>query len=174
MDILLVIDMQNDFVKETLNTKEALEIVDILKEKIENFEGQVIYTLDTHDKNYLQSQEGRNLPIKHCIKNTWGHEIIDEFKACNNFNHGKFFEKNTFGSKDLVKYLVDLDKREDIGKIYFTGVCTDICVVSNALLIKAFLPEIELLIYKDLCAGLNKEKHKAALDVLDSCQVYAI
>ena len=123
MDILLVIDMQNDFVKETLNTKEVLEIVDKLKEKIENFEGQVIYTLDTHDKNYLQSQEGRNLPIKHCIKNTWGHEIIDEFKACKNFNLAKFFEKNTFGSKDLVKYLVDLDKREDIGKIYFTGVC---------------------------------------------------
>lgn len=174
MNILIVVDMQNDFVKETLNTKEALQIVPKLKSIIENFYGEVIYTLDTHNEDYLNTQEGKNLPVKHCIEGTWGHEIIDEFKDIKNFKDAKFFNKNTFGSKDLVKYLEDLDKKENIEKIYFTGVCTDICLVSNALLIKAFLPEIELYVYKEACAGLNPQKNAAALDVLNSCQVYAI
>lgn len=174
MDILVVIDMQNDFLTGSLKTKDGENLLKNVVKKVNEFDGEVVYTLDTHYEDYISTNEGKNLPIEHCIKGTWGHEIPDELKKTKSFEKAKKFEKNTFASVELGEYLKELDEKEKIGDIYFLGLVTDICIVSNILLVKGFLPEKNIYIYKDLTEGLSDDKKESAIDVLDSCQVKAI
>ena len=174
MDALVVIDMQNDFISGSLKGKNTEKLLDKVVEKVEEFKGEIIYTLDTHYEDYLKTKEGENLPIEHCIKGTWGHEIADELKETKSFDRSKKFEKNTFASIELGEYLKSLDEKEGIDSIYFLGLVTDICVVSNALLVKGFLPEKNIYIYKDLTEGLTEEKKAAAISVMESCHIKAI
>ncbi len=174
MDVLVVIDMQNDFLTGSLKTREGENLLKRVVEKVEDFDGEVVYTLDTHYDDYLSTNEGKNLPIEHCIKGTWGHDIPEELKMTKSFEGAKKFEKNTFASVELGEYLRKLDEGEGIGDIYFLGLVTDICVVSNILLVKGFLPEKNIYLYKDLTEGLTDEKKASTLDVLDSCQVKII
>ena len=174
MDALVVIDMQNDFISGSLKGKKTEKLLDKVVEKVEEFKGEIIYTLDTHYEDYLKTKEGENLPIEHCIKGTWGHEIADKLKETKSFDRAKIFEKNTFASIELGEYLKSLDEKEGIDNIYFLGLVTDICVVSNALLVKGFLPEKNIYIYKDLTEGLTEEKKAAAISVMESCHIKAI
>lgn len=174
MDVLVVIDMQNDFISGSLKGKKTEKLLDKVVEKVEEFKGEIIYTLDTHYEDYLRTKEGESLPIEHCIKGTWGHEIADELKETKNFDRAKKFEKNTFAYIELGEYLKSLDEKEGIDNIYFLGLVTDICVVSNALLVKGFLPEKNIYLYKDLTEGLTEEKKAAAISVMESCHIKAI
>lgn len=174
MDVLVVVDMQKDFVYGSLGTEEARAVVPYVTKRVREFDGTVIYTLDTHGEDYENTQEGKYLPVPHCIKGTEGHEIIDPLKELEEERDIKTFEKNTFGSTDLTDYLVQLHEKEGIDSITFMGVCTDICVVSNALLVKANLTEVPVYVEAAGCAGVTPEKHEHALDVMESCQVQVI
>lgn len=165
MDILLVIDLQNDFVDGALGNKGNDEIVKPIENLVENFDGEVIFTRDTHDENYLESLEGSHLPVKHCIKNSKGWQIKIDTK-----NH-KIIDKPSFGSYELVEYLKKLNEKEKIKNIYMVGICTDICVLSNAILIKNALLNTEVTVIEDLCKATNEKNHKIALEAMKSCQV---
>ena len=166
--ILVVVDMQNDFIDGALGTKEAVAIVPYVKEVIENFDGKVFFTRDTHFDDYLSTQEGNNLPVKHCIKGTFGWEIRKEL---DDLRKTDAIDKLTFGSKDLVDIL---EKENDIESITFIGLCTDICVISNAMVVKAFYPEIPLIVNAKACAGVTPESHKNALSAMKMCQIKVI
>ena len=182
--ITVVIDMQNDFLIGSLENSLAESIVPSVLDEIKNAD-YVVYTRDTHGDNYLETQEGINLPIPHCVKGTWGWEIVDELNpqtlVHNNVMSGKIWyimDKPTFGYVDIWKtgkfaQLVNENIQEDIS-ITFCGTCTDICVVSNALIVKSLYPEVVVNVKADACAGLTPEKHKAALDVMSSCQINII
>ena len=167
-NLLIVVDMQNDFIDGALGTKEAVEIVPAVVEKIKNFEGKVIFTRDTHFENYMETQEGRNLPVKHCIKDTFGWEIRKEI---DDLRKEDAIDKITFGSSELGGMLVELNKEEEIGSITLIGLCTDICVISNAMIAKAFLPEVEVKVDAGCCAGVTVESHKNALNAMKMCQI---
>ena len=166
--ILVVVDMQNDFIDGSLGTKEAVEIVPSVKEKIENFDGKVIFTRDTHFDNYLETQEGTLLPVKHCIKDTNGWQIHPELDA---LRVSEAIDKPTFGSVILGKKLVEENEKDPIESVTLIGLCTDICVISNALLIKAFLPEVPIIIDAKCCAGVTPDSHKNALNAMKACQI---
>ena len=168
MDILIVVDMQNDFIDGALGTKEAVAIVPYVKKLIENFEGKVLFTRDTHFENYMDTQEGQNLPVKHCVKDTEGWQIRKELEQ---MRRTEAIDKVTFGSSDLVKVL---EQEENIGSITFCGLCTDICVISNVMVTKAFFPEIPLIVDAAGCAGVTPESHKNALQAMKVCQVKVI
>ncbi|MBE7029628.1 MAG: cysteine hydrolase [Ruminococcaceae bacterium] len=168
--VLIVVDMQNDFIDGALGTKEAELIVDNCVEKINNFKGDIIVTYDTHFENYLDTQEGRNLPFAHCIKGTRGWELNSKIQNALNGKNYDVIEKTTFGSKDLPQFLKDNFNTDNI-EVEFIGICTDICVVSNALLLKAFYPELKISAYKSCMAGVTPSKHEAAIEVLKSCQI---
>lgn len=172
--ILVVVDMQNDFINGSLGTKEAVNIVDNVVKKIEGFDGRVLYTRDTHLEDYLETQEGKNLPVKHCIENTHGWEIEDTIKSLAKENNSTIFDKLTFGSKDLVNELVKLSEKEEIEEIQIVGLCTDICVISNALTIKTFLPEISIVVDASCCAGVTEASHLNALNAMKMCQIEII
>lgn len=165
MDVLLVIDLQNDFVDGALGNKGNDKIVKPIENLVENFDGEVIFTRDTHDENYLESLEGSHLPVKHCIKNSKGWQIKIDTK-----NH-KIINKPSFVSYELVEYLKKLNEKEKIENIYMVGICTDICVLSNAILIKNALLNTEVTVIEDLCKATNEKNHKIALDAMKSCQV---
>ncbi len=165
MDVLLVIDLQNDFVDGALGNKGNDKIVKPIESLVENFDGEVIFTRDTHDENYLESLEGSHLPVKHCIKNSKGWQIKIDTK-----NH-KIIDKPSFGSYELVEYLKKLNEKEKIQNIYMVGICTDICVLSNAILIKNALLNTEVTVIEDLCKATNEKNHKIALEAMKSCQV---
>lgn len=165
MDVLLVIDLQNDFVDGALGNKGNDKIVKPIENLVENFDGEVIFTRDTHDENYLESLEGSHLPVKHCIKNSKGWQIKIDTK-----NH-KIIDKPSFGSYELVEYLKKLNEKEKIENIYMVGICTDICVLSNAILIKNALLNTEVTVIEDLCKATNEKNHKIALEAMRSCQV---
>lgn len=168
MKYLIVVDMQNDFIDGALGTAEAVSIVPYVKSVIENFDGKVLFTRDTHFENYMQTQEGKNLPVPHCIKGTDGWQIRAELDA---LRKTEAIDKLTFGSKDLAEML----KNEgDIESITFVGLCTDICVISNVMLVKAFYPEIPLIVDAKACAGVTPESHKNALNAMKMCQVTVI
>ena len=178
-EILVVVDMQKDFVTGVLGTSEAQNIVGNVCEKIRSFEGDILVTLDTHEANYLHTQEGVHLPVEHCIKNTDGWHLQEEVQAVLSEKEAAgskvaYFEKPTFGSTDLANYLAKRNAEEPIGKITLIGVCTDICVVSNAILLKAVMPEVELIVDAACCAGVTPEKHQAALETMRSCQIYVM
>ena len=168
-DILVVVDMQNDFITGVLGTPEARSILPRVVEKVNGFAGEVICTLDTHGKDYMEKQEGRCLPVAHCVAGTSGHALCGELLALEQIRRAEKFEKSTFGSLALMEAL---EKRANtISSITYIGVCTDICVVSNVLLVKAALPEIPVIVDASCCAGVTQEKHFAALETLRSCQV---
>lgn len=166
--ILVVVDMQNDFIDGALGTKEAVSIISTVEEKIKKFEGRVIFTRDTHEENYMDTQEGRNLPIPHCIRGTKGWEITARLMAlCKE----EPIDKVTFGSVDLGNILKEADSKEKIESITFIGLCTDICVISNVMIVKAFLPEVKIKVDASCCAGVTLESHRNALEAMRMCQV---
>ncbi len=171
---LLVIDYQKDFVDGSLGSKEALGILDNVVEKISTYlkAGNMVYfTLDTHRKDYLQTQEGRNLPVKHCIKGTVGHKLKEEIlELIGDYTFGTDYiimEKNTFGYDKIATIIPECD-------LEVIGVCTDICVVSNCLILKAAYPEMEITVDSSCCAGVTVEKHMAALETMRSCQIKVV
>lgn len=164
--VLIVVDMQNDFVSGCLGTKEAQAIVGNVKAKIEEYKergDEIIFTRDTHAENYLETQEGKNLPVVHCVKGTEGWKIVGELEPYVE----KVFDKPVFGSIELTKYIADGDYQD----IELIGVCTDICVVSNAMLLKAYLPEVKISVDSSCCAGVTQESHEAALKTMEMCQI---
>ena len=166
--ILLVIDMQNDFIDGALGTPEAVAIVDKVEEKIKSFPGRVIFTRDTHEENYMETQEGGNLPVPHCIRDSQGWQIREELEK---LRTEPAVDTPTFGSRALGELLLQLDKEEKIESITLVGLCTDICVISNALLAKAFLPEVPITVDASCCAGVTPESHKTALSAMKMCQI---
>lgn len=167
--ILIVIDMQNDFIDAALGTKEAVSIVENVKEKIRSFPVEdVIATMDTHGEDYMQTQEGKNLPVMHCIRGTDGWKIRPDIAEL--LTGAKIYEKPTFGSTALAADLKELSEKEEI-ELELVGLCTDICVVSNALLLKAAMPEVEISVDAACCAGVTPQKHLAALETMRSCQI---
>ena len=163
--ILVVVDMQNDFIDGALGTPEAVAIVPYVKHLIETFDGKVLFTRDTHFADYLDTQEGKNLPVKHCIKDTIGWQIHPELEA---LRETEAIDKLTFGSRALPEVLA---KEESIESITFIGLCTDICVISNAMLTKAFFPEVPLFVDAKACAGVTPQSHKNALEAMKLCQI---
>lgn len=168
---LLVIDMQNDFIDGALGTPEAVNIVSGVADYAANFNGTVVFTRDTHGENYLETQEGKNLPVPHCIKGTAGWELAPAIQEVCDKLGAKVFDKPTFGSVELAQWLVEQNAAEPIDTIELCGLCTDICVASNALLIKANLPEVPMSVCANLCAGVTPAAHEAALVTMASCQV---
>lgn len=166
--ILLVIDMQNDFIDGALGTAEAVAIVDKVEEKIRGFEGRVLFTRDTHEENYMETQEGKNLPVPHCIRDSFGWQIRE---CLEKLRTEPAIDKPTFGSEELGRLLLKLDGEEKIESITFIGLCTDICVISNALLAKAFLPETPVIVDAACCAGVTPESHNTALAAMKMCQI---
>lgn len=168
-EILVVVDMQNDFVTGPLGTPEARTILPKVAEKVKNFPGRVLFTRDTHEENYLESREGKVLPVPHCIRGSRGWEICPELEA---LRKEEPIDKPTFGSTGLGEVLRAADQYgEKIGKITLVGVCTDICVISNALLLRAFLPEAEIAVDAACCAGVTPESHQTALRAMKACQI---
>lgn len=168
MKVLVVVDMQNDFISGALGTKEARGIVANVAEKIKGFDGIVLATRDTHKENYLETQEGRLLPVKHCVEGTFGHEICGEIGA---LLADEPIDKPTFGSVALGEKLLALNSESKIESVTFVGLCTDICVISNALVAKAFLPEVPIFVDAKCCAGVTPQSHERALLAMKSCQI---
>ena len=168
MKILVVVDMQKDFIDGALGTPEAVAIVPYVKEVIETFDGKVLFTRDTHFEDYMQTQEGKNLPVMHCVKGTPGWEIHPELEA---LRKTAAIDKLTFGSSELPKILA---QEENIESITFLGLCTDICVISNVMITKAFFPEVPVIVDARGCAGVTPDSHKNALAAMKMCQVAVI
>ena len=172
--ILVVIDMQNDFIDGALGTPEAAAIVENVKAKILSYPKENVFaTRDTHHQYYMDTQEGRNLPVPHCIRGTDGWQIRPEIAELIFPDH--VVDKPTFGSTQLAKLMEVLERREEDGiEIELVGLCTDICVVSNALLLKASMPETPISCDASCCAGVTPAKHEAALETMRSCQIRII
>lgn len=168
--VLIVVDMQNDFVDGALGTAEALGIVDRVASRISEFEGRIFATLDTHETNYLETAEGRKLPVPHCIRDTKGWLLNEKVLCALSDKDYKTIEKPTFGSVCLVEEMRKLREEEEI-EAELMGLCTDICVVSNALLLKAYFPEMRISVDASCCAGVTPETHKAALETMKMCQI---
>lgn len=168
MKILVVVDMQNDFIDGALGTKEAVAILSAVKAKIETAKAEgatVVFTKDTHFENYMETQEGRNLPVKHCVKGSEGWELSPEIAPL--AEDCICFEKPTFGSEALAAYVKEIGADE----VELIGICTDICVISNAMLIKAALPEVLVSVDAACCAGVTPESHENALNAMKMCQI---
>ena len=168
--LLLVIDMQNDFIDGALGTKEAQSILPAVIERVRSFDGDVIFTRDTHFDDYMETQEGKNLPVPHCIKGTPGWELAPELEKLRQERNAPVFDKLTFGCKKLPPYLEE-HYPEGLESAEFIGVCTDICVISNALLVKAFFPELPVSVTASLCAGVSPQSHENALEAMKMCQI---
>ncbi len=171
MKVLVVVDMQNDFIDGALGTKEAERIVAPVIEKIRTFDGIVLATRDTHSPDYLETQEGNKLPVVCCVKGTSGWEIQQDIGA---LLTEAPIDKNTFGSYALAEKLQKMQEEDPIESITLVGLCTDICVISNAMVIKAFLPEIPLIVDSHCCAGVSPESHERALEAMAVCQVQIV
>lgn len=171
--VLIVVDMQNDFIYGPLGTPEARAIVPNIEKKVKEYtsidDAQIFFTRDTHDFDYFDTQEGKKLHIKHCIYGSSGWRIIPELEGYARRNF--CFDKETFGYED---WNCELPMARDIESIELIGVCTDICVVSNALILKAQFPEVEITVDASCCAGIRPENHRAALQVMKSCQINVI
>lgn len=162
---LIVIDMQNDFIDGALGTKEAVAIVDNVKKKIAKYQengDEIIFTRDTHQPNYLETNEGKHLPVEHCIEDTDGWKIGEGLEVPGAI----YINKPSFGYMNWKDY--------DLEEVEIVGLCTDICVVSNALIIKATFPEIKVTVDASCCAGVTPESHEAALTTMKMCQVEVI
>lgn len=165
--LLVIVDMQNDFVTGSLANDAAEKIVDKIADYAKTFDGDIVFTRDTHTKDYMDTQEGKNLPVPHCIKNTYGWQIVNALKDI----PGRHYNKPTFGSIELAK---ELRRNYADAEIYFVGTCTGICVLSNAIMAKAFVPEAEINVIKDLCACVSEETNETALKAMALCQIKVI
>ena len=167
MKILIVIDMQNDFIDGALGTPEAVEIVPAVAEKIRQYReagNLVVFTRDTHGEDYLDTQEGQNLPVIHCVEGTSGWEISPQLPVEN----ARIINKPSFGSLELADYVASF---EQIDSIELVGLCTDICVISNALILKAAVPETPIAVDPACCAGVSPESHDNAIAAMKVCQI---
>ena len=162
---LVIIDMQNDFITGSLANPEAEKIIDPICELIKEWKGNIIATRDTHHYNYLETTEGKKLPVEHCIEETVGWCIEDRIMRALNRPRVDFVDKHDTFALDW-SYIRDLNSN-----IYLVGTCTDICVISNALALKTAYPNKNIIVYENLCAGTTLEKHKAAIEVMMSCQI---
>ena len=169
-NILIVVDMQKDFVDGALGTKEAAAIIPKVCDKIKNFDGEIIVTLDTHTENYLNTAEGKALPIAHCIKGTAGHNLDSSVQEALDGKQYTVVEKTTFGSEKLSEIVKAKAGGEEFS-LELLGLCTDNCVVSNALLLKAYFPEGPITVDSSLCAGVTRNSHNAALLTMKMCQI---
>ena len=182
MKVLIVVDMQNDFIDGSLGTAEAVQIVDAVVERIENSHGELIlFTQDTHQNDYLNTPEGKKLPVAHCIENSYGWQIKNAIRDAWRNNNDTIlvpelpentFTKTVFGSVSLVDYLQS--RASEIAEIEVLGLCTDICVVSNALMIKNTMPDIEITVNANCCAGVTPQSHNEALNVMKMCQINVV
>lgn len=167
--LLVVVDMQKDFVDGALGTKEAVQIVPTVVKKIQSYDiRDVFVTRDTHQTDYMETQEGKNLPVEHCIEGTPGWELNEDVAEVT--RGATFINKPTFGSTELASMISEIASNEEI-EIELIGLCTDICVVSNALVLKAFMPEVKISVDSSCCAGVTPDKHDAALETMKSCQI---
>ena len=175
--VLVVVDLQNDFISGSLGSPEAQAIVPKVVDLIENWneEDEIVLTADTHQGDYLNTPEGLKLPVEHCIEETEGWQIHSDVLNCNISREVAFIRKPTFGSIDLIMFLHEEYEKNPLNfEVHFCGLCTDICVVSNVLMIKAFFPNIKIVLHADCCAGVTPEKHQAAIEVMKSCQIDVI
>lgn len=169
-NVLVVVDMQKDFIDGSLGTKEAQAIVPAAIRKIEGWNGPIFVTLDTHDADYLKTSEGMKLPVEHCIKGTDGWKLDERIAQALSGKDYQLVEKPTFGSIRLPS-LIEEKTQGQIEAIEFIGLCTDICVVSNVLAVKAHFHETPIRVDAACCAGVTVEKHEAALLTMESCQI---
>ena len=167
---LIIVDIQKDFVDGALGTPEAVCIVPRTVEKINNFDGEIIVTYDTHFENYMETSEGKNLPVPHCIKGTDGWALDSQVQKALNGKKYTTVEKPTFGSVELPKIIKEKAGNEEFS-VELIGLCTDICVVSNALLLKASFPEMDFSVDSSCCAGVTVDSHNAALQTMKMCQI---
>lgn len=167
---MIVVDMQRDFVDGALGTKEAREIVPAAVETIKNFEGQIFVTFDTHFENYMETAEGKKLPVPHCIKGTEGWQLDKQIAEALKGKNYTEVEKTTFGSTDLPG-LVGKSADGEAFSVELIGLCTDICVVSNALLLRAAYPEMPISVDPKCCAGVSPETHEAAISTMRCCHI---
>ncbi len=167
---LIVVDMQKDFVDGSLGTKEAVKILPAVCEKISSFDGDIFVTYDTHFENYLETSEGKRLPVEHCIKGTDGWELNSEVQKALDKKEYTTVQKLTFGSVTLPELITEKAEDEDF-TVELIGLCTDICVVSNALILKANFSENQISVDSSCCAGVTPETHEAALATMRMCQI---
>ncbi len=167
---LIVVDIQNDFVEGALGSAEAVKIVEKAAEKIRTFEGEIFVTYDTHFENYMDTAEGKKLPVPHCIKETFGWELNDRISEALAEKQFTAVEKLTFGSVALPSLVKSAAGDEEFD-ITLIGLCTDICVVSNALILKANFPQKEIYVDSACCAGVSVDTHNAALTTMKMCQI---
>ena len=167
---LVVVDMQNDFLTGALRNEEAIKVADYVKAKIDQAKQNgetIIFTRDTHGEDYMQTEEGRNLPVPHCIKGSKGWEIIPQLEADKNAD--LIIDKETFGAKELADYF--RKNADDVDEVEFVGVCTDICVISNVLLTKAMIPNKKIYVDAAGCAGVTATTHDTALAAMKACHI---
>lgn len=167
--LLVVVDMQKDFIDGSLGTKEAQAIVPKVAERVMSGQAageEIIFTLDTHGEDYLETLEGKKLPVKHCLKGTDGWQLCKELAGI----AGRRFEKGTFGSLECAKYAAE----GGYDQVELIGLCTDICVISNAMLLKAAMPQTRICVRADCCAGVTPESHINALKAMEMCQIEII
>ena len=172
--VLIIVDMQHDFIDGSLANESAKKIIPSIKKELESGEySHIIFTRDTHDSNYLSTSEGKHLPVEHCIKDTEGWEINEDLLDTARYYNDSitFLNKPTFGSLELLSHIQSCGNFEEV---VFVGTCTDICVISNALILKAMEPNIEISVIADCCAGTNLDRHISALDVMETCQINVI
>ncbi len=169
--LLVVIDMQEDFTYGALHNDEAIAVIPKVVEKVKNYDGMVVFTRDTHTPEYMDTQEGRKLPVVHCVKDTRGWEIVEPLQKLVDENHYKVFDKPAFGSVELMQAVVLKDCYSKLEEIELVGVCTDICVISNAMLLKNALPEVTIKVDSSCCAGVSVESHKTALEAMKACHI---
>lgn len=173
--VLVVVDMQKDFVDGALGSNEAIAIVDNVVNKINEFDGEIIVTYDTHQDNYMETREGKYLPVPHCIENTDGWQLNDKVQeALDARENYAIIHKPTFGSTELVDVICEYWDGENDTEVTLIGLCTDICVVSNAMLLKANYPEMNIVVDASCCAGVTVESHNAALTTMKMCQIDVI
>jgi len=179
MKALIIVDMQKDFIDGSLGTPEAVAIVDGVVKRIEDSAGELIlFTMDTHHDGYLDTPEGKKLPVVHCIEDTEGWQIIEAIRSAWRTNSSTIiipelqentFKKPIFGSLDLVEFLQS--RIADISEIELLGVCTDICVISNAIMLKNIIPDVKISVNAACCAGVTPQSHTEALNVMGMCQI---
>lgn len=177
MKYLVVIDAQNDFVDGSLGTPEAVLAMEKAAELIENFDGKVYCTMDTHYSDYLSTEEGKHIPVEHCIVGKRGRDIYERLYKVLKDKHPQYFQKDRFGCIPLVRALcaddtaLMINENDKIESITIVGLVTDICVITNALLIKTFMPTVPITVVADCCAGTTPERHKKALDIMKNCLI---
>ena len=169
---LVVIDMQNDFLTGALKNDEGVQVIKYIKDKLDHVDSDthIIFTRDTHQENYMSTEEGANLPVPHCIENTQGWEITSEL--AHYVDKKNVFNKNTFGSKELAQFFEG--KEGDVESVEIVGVCTDICVISNALLIKSVLPNVRIFVDAKGCAGVTPQSHDTAIEAMKACHIHIL